>query len=196
MWSRVFVTTWRNHLFDCCTSRPSLLKFLFNLLSEKYNSRRDDLAKLSQKLDSTHLHSLDHSYIWDRQELFQFLAVQLKFWTKEAKMTKKLSKYILKCLNKFKIFLNWVLKFLGRDISRKGDMKKWKNDISRSSNYSSKIYQKWDCLIYLARVITQARYIKQSHFRYIDFSFFHISLSQNISTKKFQKSIHKIFKSI
>ena len=133
---------------------------------EKYKSRRDDFAKLSQKLDSTHLHSLDHSYIWDHQELFQFLAVQLKFWTNKAKMTKKLSKLILKCLNKFKIFLNWFLKFLGKDISWERYMKKWKIDISRSSNYSSKIYQKWDSLIYLARVITWARYIKQSHFRY------------------------------
>ena len=101
------------------------------------------------------------------QELFQFLAVQIKFWTNEAKMTKKLSKLILKCLNKFKIFLNWVLKFLGRDISRKGDMKEWKNDISRSSNYSSEIYRKWDCLIYLARVITWARYIKSGIVWYI-----------------------------
>ena len=115
---------------------------------EKYNSRRDDFAKLSQKLDSTHLHSLDHSYIWDHQELFQFLVVQLKFWTNEAMMTKKLSKLNFGCLNKFKFFLNWVLKFLGRDISREGDMKNEKS-------------------IYLARVITRARYIKQSYFRYI-----------------------------
>ena len=36
-----FVTTWQNHLFDCCTSRPSLLKFLFNLLSTMYLSALD-----------------------------------------------------------------------------------------------------------------------------------------------------------
>ena len=134
---------------------------------EKYNSLRDDFAKLSQKLDSTHLHSLNHSYIWDHQELFQFLAVQLKFWTNKAMMTKKLSKLNLKCLNKFNFFLNWVLKFLGRDISREGDMKKWKIDISRSSNYLSKIYRKWDCLIYPAQVITSARYIESGTVWYI-----------------------------
>ena len=34
-------------------------------------------------------------------------------------------------------------------------------DISRTSNYSSKIYRKWIWLIYLARVITWARYIEK-----------------------------------
>ena len=33
-------------------------------------------------------------------------------------------------------------------------------NISRSRNYSSEIYRKWDWLIYLALEITQARYIK------------------------------------
>ena len=40
-------------------------------------------------------------------------------------------------------------------------------DISCSSNFLSKIYQPILFLIYLARVITWARYINQSHFRYI-----------------------------
>ena len=111
-----------------------------------------------------------------------------------------MSKLSLKCLNKIKFFLNWVLKFLGRDISWKGDMKKWKNNISRSSNYSSEIYQKWDCLIYLAWVITRARYIKCEIVWYIllewllerDISkvrLFDISRSSNYSSKIYQKWI-------
>ena len=40
-------------------------------------------------------------------------------------------------------------------------------NISRSSNYSSEIYRPNPFSIYLAWVITRARYIKQSHFRYI-----------------------------
>ena len=40
-------------------------------------------------------------------------------------------------------------------------------DISCLSNYSSEIYQPNPFSIYLARVITRARYIKQSHFWYI-----------------------------
>ena len=53
---------------------------------------------------------------------------------------------------------NWYIlleKFLERDI--------WKNekiDISSLRNFSSKIYQKWDWLIYFAREISWARYIK------------------------------------
>ena len=39
--------------------------------------------------------------------------------------------------------------------------------ISHPSYYSCKIYRKWDCSIYLAQEITQARYINQIHFRYI-----------------------------
>ena len=60
-----------------------------------------------------------------------------------------MSKLSLKCLNKFKFFWNWVLKFLGRDISRKGDMENEK-------------------LIYHARVITRARYTKNGIVWYIE----------------------------
>ena len=53
------------------------------------------------------------------------------------------------------------MKFLGRNISREGYMKKNKKiDISRSSNYSSERYRKWDWLIYLAREITRTWYDK------------------------------------
>ena len=45
---------------------------------------------------------------------------------------------------------------LERDISEMGLF-----DISRSSNYSSEIYWKWIWSIYLARVITWARYIEK-----------------------------------
>ena len=54
--------------------------------------------------------------------------------------------------------IGWYIlleKLLEQDKSKMGLV-----DISCSRNYSSKIYQKWECLIYLARVITQARYIK------------------------------------
>ena len=54
--------------------------------------------------------------------------------------------------------IGWYIsleKLLERDISKMGLV-----DISRSRNFSSKIYWKWDWLIYLAREITWARYIK------------------------------------
>ena len=40
-------------------------------------------------------------------------------------------------------------------------------DISCSRNFLSKIYRKWDWLIYLAQKITRARFIKNGFGRYI-----------------------------
>ena len=83
-------------------------------------------------------------------------------------------------------------KLLEQDISTKSIF-----DISRSSNYSSEIYQPNPFPIYLAQEITQARYINQIHFRYILLkkllerdistkSIFNISLSSNYSSKIYQ----------
>ena len=72
-------------------------------------------------------------------------------------------------------------KLLKRDISTKSifDISRSSNysseiylknpifDISCSSNYSSEIYHFFHFFIYLARVISRARYINQFHFRYI-----------------------------
>ena len=61
----------------------------------------------------------------------------------------------------------------------------WLFDISRSSNYSSEIYRKWIWLIYLARVISQARYI-------IFFTFSYISLEKLLERDLSSESIFDI----
>ena len=55
-------------------------------------------------------------------------------------------------------------------------------DISCSSNYPSKIYQKWDSLIYLARVITRARYIENGFGWYIEngFGWYIVTAVENV----------------
>ena len=79
-------------------------------------------------------------------------------------------------------------------------------DISRSNNYYSKInrkcdcliYRKWDCLIFLARVITRARYMKKIRKWYIshklipeqdisEMGLFDISHSNNYSSEIYRK---------
>ena len=103
----------------------------------------------------------------------------MKKWKKLIYLARGISQ--ARCIQKIKKLI-----YLAREISRARYMKKWKNwyillkkflewdiskmglvDISRLSNYSSEIYQKWICLIYLARVIIRARNIKIGFWWYI-----------------------------
>ena len=70
--------------------------------------------------------------------------------------------------------LNPIYCDCGHDISSK-----YIFDMSRLRYFSSKIYQPIPFSIYFAQVISWARYINQSHFRYISLKYF---LEQDIST--------------
>ena len=74
--------------------------------------------------------------------------------------TKSINLCLCLCLCYFRYIS--LEKLVERDISTKSIF-----DRSCSSNYSSEIYQTIPFSIYLAQVITQARYINQIHFRYI-----------------------------
>ena len=99
---------------------------------------------------------------------------KIEFWNFLVEIFREREKRKMK---KRYITLEYLLE---RDISKMGLF-----DISRSSNYLSEIYQKWIWLIYLARVITQARYIENGFGWYISLS--------NYSSEIYRKWIWLIY---
>lgn len=61
-WSRDFVITWRTHLFDSCTSRKDLLRFLFTVLSGMYDP---EMKKFYYKVNNVRCCGIAFERFWN-----------------------------------------------------------------------------------------------------------------------------------